>query len=299
MAQICAEKNKAGENPGALHSYEGQEAVSVGISAWLRDDDYVFSTHRGHGHALSKGLPLKSILAELLGKETGCCRGRGGSMHLFDPKIGLMGGNGIVAGGLPLVLGAAYAAKYRGTDQVAVAYFGDGGTSQGSCHESMNLAGIWKLPIIYACENNFYAATTHFRYQCAVEDPADRAAGYNMPGEVVAGNELSACYEAAGRAVERARAGEGPTFLEFKTYRHRTHCMVIPEHRPEPERDGWHDKDPIMLFGSTLMDEGTATERELKDIVEEVATELEEAVGYAKGSPDPDPATLGEGFWAN
>lgn len=299
MQQLCLDKKKAGENPGALHSYEGQEAISMGISACLRDDDCVFSTHRGHGHALSKGLNLRLTVAELMGKAAGCCRGRGGSMHLFDPKIGLMGGNGIVGGGLPLVLGAGYAAKYKGTDRVAVAYFGDGGASQGSLHESMNLAGIWKLPIIYVLENNVYAATTHFRYQCPIENVAERAAGYAMPGETVPGNDLIACYQAADRAVRRARAGEGATFLEFKTYRHRTHCMVIPEHRPQAERDEWHSKDPILIFGNRMMDEGFAGEAELKKIVAEVDAELEDAVQFAKDSPYPDPATLTEGFWAN
>jgi len=290
-------RRKAGESVGAYHSYEGQEAIAVGVSACLRDDDYVFSTHRGHGHALAKGLKLKKAVAELLGRETGCSHGRGGSMHLFDVEIGLMGGNGIVGGGLPLALGTGYSAKVRGTDQVTVCYFGDGAASQGSFHESLNMAAIWNYPIIYVCENNLYAATTHFSKQCPIENIADRASSYGIEGVIVDGNDVLEVFNAASAAVSKARDGRGPVLLECKTYRHRTHCMVIPEHRDKEERDHWISNDPIELYRQKLFAEGSVSEAELLPIREKVDADFEEALDFASKSPLPNVNTVTNNLW--
>lgn len=293
------ETMRAGGFPGALHSCEGQEAIAVGVCASLRRDDYVFSTHRGHGHAIAKGAPLKQMAAELLGKATGCSRGRGGSMHLFVPEIGLMGGNGIVGGGLPLALGAGYSARYRGTDQVTVCFFGDGAASQGSFHESLNMAAVMKWPIIYICENNLYAATTHIDTNCPIKDIADRGSAYGIPGRVVDGNDVLAVREVTTEAVTRARTGDGPTLIECKTYRHHTHCMVIPEHRKREEVEQWKALDPIDLFEQKLQNELSFTSDELDQVRSQVRSEMEEALRFAKESPLPDPATVAEGFWAD
>ena len=297
MTEIFKEKIRRGEPVGALHSCEGQEAISAAVSACLRDDDYVFSTHRGHGHAIAKGVELKKVVSELLGKETGCSHGRGGSMHLFDVSVGLMGGNGIVGGGLPLALGTAYSAQYRGTDQVTVCYFGDGAVSQGSFHESLNMAAIWKYPIIYVCENNLYAATTHFDKQSPIENVADRAVAYGIEGVVVDGNDVVAVHTAVLNAVKRARDGAGPTLLECKTYRHHPHCMVIPEHRNRQEVESWKGRDPITIFETKLLEGGDVSQADLDEVSINVNEILEEAVDFAINSPLPDPANVADGMW--
>ena len=299
MQANFVERCKAGEAIGAYHSCEGQEAIAVGVSVCLRDNDYVFSTHRGHGHALAKGLELEKVIAELLGRETGCSRGRGGSMHLFDVKLGLMGGNGIVGGGLPLALGTAYSAQYRGTDQVTVCYFGDGASSQGSFHESLNMAAIWKYPIIYVCENNLYAATTHYHRQCSIENVADRAAGYGIEGGIVDGNDVWAVFDAASAAVAKCRSGGGPVLLECKTYRHRTHCMVIPEHRDREEKDNWISNDPLELYTKKLLADGSTDEAALARMRAEVDDEVEKALEFASNSPLPDPGAVSDNLWSS
>jgi TPP-dependent pyruvate/acetoin dehydrogenase alpha subunit len=299
MQAIFRQRAGVGESVGALHSCEGQEAICAGVGACLRRDDFQFSTHRGHGHAIAKGLDLKRMAAEMLGKATGCSGGRGGSMHLFDLEIGLMGGNGIVGGGLPLVLGAGYSSVYRGTDQVTVCYFGEGAASQGSTHESLNMAAVHKFPIVYVCENNLYAATTHVSKNCPVDNIADRAVGYGIPGEIVDGNDVLAVYRAASIAVARARQGRGPTLLECKTYRHRPHCMVIPEHRPEEEREAWKARDPIDLFVTRLRAEQLVTQDALNRLAADVEEELAEAVRFAQESPLPDPRTVTDALWAD
>lgn len=273
---------------GALHSYIGQEAVAVGISLNLRDDDYVFSTHRGHGHLIAKGGDLKAIMAELQGKATGCSHGMGGSMHLFDPKLAFMGGNGIVGGGLPLATGAAYAAQYRHTTQVAVCYFGDGAASQGTFHEALNMAGLWKLPVIFVCENNNYAVLTPACDTIAVKDVAMRAAGYAMPGIVLDGNDLEAIYSAAGGAVRRARAGEGPSLLECKTFRHDSHCMVLPEMRPADEITHWKTMDPIKRYEIHLANDRQVSGEDLAAIKLEAVNLIEAADQFAAKSDFPD-----------
>ncbi|MGC9316967.1 MAG: thiamine pyrophosphate-dependent dehydrogenase E1 component subunit alpha [Armatimonadota bacterium] len=276
-----------GQFLGALHSYED-----------LRDDDYVLSTHRGHGHAIAKGAQVRRMMAELLGKETGISRGRGGSMHMFAPEIGLMGGNGIVGGGTPLALGPAFAAQYRGTDQVTVCFLGEGAAAQGVFHESLNLASLWELPVVYVCENNLWAATTPISDAWPVTDLAPRAEAFGMPGLTVDGNDVIAVHEAAGEAVRRAREGGGPTLMEAKTYRHRPHCMVIPEHRDEQERQEWKARDPIPRFESRLLEQGVLSDIELADMRAEIDAELEEAADFARESDLPGPQTIHEHLWA-
>lgn len=271
---------------GAIHLYIGQEAVAVGTCAALRDDDCVFSTHRGHGHLIAKGGDIQRMMAELMGKATGCSRGRGGSMHMFDPRIGFMGGNGIVGGGLPLALGAAFSAQYRGTDAVAVAFFGEGAANQGTFHESLNLAALWKLPFLAVCENNRYAATTPVAHASPTEDFAPRAQGYGLPGVTVDGNDCVAVYAAAEEAVARARAGHGPTLIECKTYRVEPHCGIIADQRPPEELKQWGGpaNDPLEKFRKRHR----LSEAALQEIQGQVEAEIESAVKFARASPWPD-----------
>jgi len=296
--EIFAKRMKAGDFPGALHSSEGQEAVAVGVMSQLRRDDYVFSTYRGHGHAIAKGIPLEKVAAEVHGRATGACRGFGGSMHLFCKKLNFMGGNGIVGGGIPLALGTAYAAVKRGTDQVTTVFFGDGAASQGSFHESLNMAAIKNWPVIFVCENNLYAATTHVSGNCPLEDIGDRARAYGIPGLIADGNDLLTVAETAQTAVVRARRGEGPTLIEFKTYRHRAHCMVIPEHRPNKERTQWLQRDPIDVLAARLTADGIADLPELDRIREQSRQRLDQALQFMEQSPLPEPADVEEAIYA-
>jgi len=283
---------------GALHSYEGEEAVAVGACACLNRDDYVFSTHRGHGHGIAKGADLGRMLAELQGKEAGYSKGRGGSMHLFSPENGLMGGNGIVGGGIPLALGAAFAAQYRGTQQVTVCFFGEGAATQGVFHESLNLASLWKLPVIYLCENNLYAATTPISDSWSAPDLAAHGPAHGCPAEVVDGNDVLAVYRVVHEAVKRARKGEGPTLIEAKTYRHRPHCMVISEHRPQEEIDAWKERDPIPRFERYLRENGILDEPEQAALKQQVQAEIEQAAAFAREARLPEPETVYDGLWA-
>ena len=296
--EIFAERMKRGDFPGALHSSEGQEGIAVGVMSQLRRDDYVFSTYRGHGHAIAKGIPLERVTAEIHGRATGASGGFGGSMHLFWKEVNFMGGNGIVGGGIPLGLGTAYAAVKRRTDQVTVVFFGDGGSAQGSLHEALNMAAIKKWPLIFVCENNHYAATTHVSGNCPIENIGDRGAAYGIPGLVADGNDLFAVAEAAQHGVTRARAGQGPTLIEFKTYRHRAHCMVIPEHRPGAERTAWHHRDPIEKLGRDLLARGVADEAELERLRRAAERRLEDALEFMRRSPEPDPSTLAHAVFA-
>jgi TPP-dependent pyruvate/acetoin dehydrogenase alpha subunit len=282
---------KQGLLTGALHTYIGEEAVAVGVCSGLREDDYITSTHRGHGHCIAKGGDLGKTLAELLGRETGYSRGRGGSMHLFAPEIGLLGGNGIVGAGIPIAVGAAYSAKYRGTDQVVACFFGDGASNQGTFHEGANMASLWKLPVVFVCENNHWAATTPVSDSTSVPDIAIRAAGYDMPGEVVDGNDVLAVHEGACRAVARARAQEGPSLIECKTFRHDGHCMVVHDYRLRtPEEDqSWRCKDPIDCLERKLLQEKLSTREKLDGIKQRVRDKLAEAERFARESSFPDP----------
>jgi acetoin:2,6-dichlorophenolindophenol oxidoreductase subunit alpha len=297
MVEIFSARMKAGDFPGALHTYVGEEAIAVGTCSVLRPDDYVFSTHRGHGHALAKGVDLKKVVAELNGKATGLCRGFGGSMHLYDPARGFLGTNGVVGGGLPLCLGTAYASVVLQDKRVTVAFFGEGATSQGSFHESLNMAAIMRLPVVYVCENNFYAATTHVSVNCPVRNIADRATAYGVPGQVVDGNDVLAVRKEAGTAVNRARIGTGPTLIECKTYRHHPHCMVITEHRPRKEIRDWQDRDPIQSFGRELVRRCVTTWEALKDVEAREGQLLDSAVKFMQESAFPDPGMLSDSLW--
>ena len=284
---------RAGEVVGAIHLYIGQEAIAVGVCEALRKDDCVTSTHRGHGHFIAKGGSLKEAMAELMGRETGCSRGFGGSMHMFDLNRGFLGGNGIVGGGVPIGLGAAFSARYRGVDSVAVSFFGEGGANQGTFGECLNLASLWRLPYIAVCENNQYAATTPVAESTA-GSIARRAEGYGMTGVAVDGNDCRAVYKAARAAVSRARRGKGPTLIECRSYRVEPHCGIIADQRPEGERETWiSDEDPIEIVKKAITGFDAATERRM---VRKVERRLEKAIGFARDSVALDPAVMFEEF---
>jgi len=294
-----AELFAAGKIPGFVHLYIGEEAVATGVCAHLRDDDYITSTHRGHGHLIAKGGDPKLMMAELFGKRTGYCKGKGGSMHIADLDLGILGANGIVGGGLPIATGAALAAKYKGTDQVVACFFGDGASNQGTFHESLNLASIWKLPVVFVAENNLYAISFPQSRSMNVPDIADRAAAYDVPGVAVDGNDVLAVYEAAGEAIKRARAGEGPTLIECKTYRHRGHFEGDPTlYRPPEEVEAWKKKDPLPRFEAQLLDTQVITQDGLKRIDDEIVQMIEEAVRFAEESPWPAPEEILEDVYA-
>jgi pyruvate dehydrogenase E1 component alpha subunit len=274
--------------PGYVHSYLGQEACAVGICDGLTDSDMIVSNHRGRGHYLAKGMALKPMMAEMFGKATGVCGGRGGEMHAADPDLGILGGNGIVGGGLPIAAGAALTAQMDGKGAVAVAFFGEGASNNGSFGETMNVAAAWKLPLILVCENNLYAEMTPFKDTVAQPDVALRAAGYGLPGEIVDGNDVLAVREAATRAIARARAGEGPTLLELKTYRWGGHFEGDPKkYRTREEEEAWKARCPVALFRKVLVGEQGIGEDSLSALEKEVREEIAEAITYALESPLP------------
>jgi 2-oxoisovalerate dehydrogenase E1 component len=278
---------------GACHTCIGQEAVPVGVCARLRQDDVVFSTHRGHGHALAKGVPPRQLIAELYGRATGCSQGRGGSMHLFAPEIGLMGTSGIVGPCILQAAGAGYSFQLLGTDRVGVAFFGDGAVNNGAFHEGLNLASIWKLPVLFVCENNQYATEVPFEYAAGNPGVASRGASYGIPGIEVDGNDVLAVVEAAAEAVSRARAGDGPTLLECRTYRTRPHAEGMGDftYRTREEVEEWKTRCPILRLRKHLLEQRLAGAEELDRIDREVTAEVEEAQRFAEASPWPDPAT--------
>ncbi len=276
--------------PGTIHLYAGQEAVAVGVCANLREDDYITSTHRGHGHCIAKGAQLNRVMAEILGKKTGYCKGKGGSMHIADFNVGMLGATAVVGAGLPIAAGAGLSIKLRKTDQVVACFFGDGASNQGTFHEAINMASIWNLPVLFVCENNLYAMGTHQTRVMAIENIADRASAYGMPGVVADGNDVLAVYDAAHEAVDRARKGEGPTLIECKTYRHKGHSRFDPAtYRPKEEVKEWMKRDPIAQFKARFLEMKTLTEKEANKIEQEVATAIEEAVKFATESPQPAP----------
>jgi pyruvate dehydrogenase E1 component alpha subunit len=277
-----------GAIPGFVHLYIGQEAVAVGVCANLRKEDYIVSTHRGHGHCIAKGANLNKMMAELFGKASGYCKGKGGSMHIADYGSGILGANGIVGANIPIAAGAAFAAKSRGTDQVGVAFFGDGASSTGAFHEGINIAAAWKLPAIFVCENNLYAISTRANRTIPVRNIADKAAAYGIPGVVVDGMDVIAVYDAAHEAVERAKKGEGPTLIECKTYRFCGSFEGDPQlYRSKEEREEWRKRDPLN-FGRKLVETGHMTDVELEKIELEIKSTIEEAVKYASESPYPE-----------
>jgi pyruvate dehydrogenase E1 component alpha subunit len=280
---------------GALHLYTGEEAVAVGVCSALRRDDYVGSTHRGHGHCLAKGADVKRMMAELFGRADGYCGGRGGSMHICDLGVGVIGADGIVGGSIPLAVGAGFSVAYQKTDRVVVSFFGDGASNQGSFHESLNLASLWRLPVVFVCENNGYAITTPARESLSVEDVADRAVGYGMEGRIVDGMDVLAVREAAEQAVAKARAGGGPTLLECKTYRFEGHWYGDPVvYRTKEEVAENRSRDPILRLRRMLTDEG-CSEAELDAVADEAKQIIDEAVAYAEASAIPEPESVATG----
>lgn len=276
--------------PGYIHSYLGQEACAVGVCSALRDDDYIVTTHRGRGHYLAKGMALTPMICEMFGKANGICGGRGGEMHAADPALGILGGNGIVGGGIPYATGAAYSAVLTGSDQVAVAFFGEGASNQGSFHEAMNLAAAWNLPLLFVCENNLYAEMTPFSASSRQVDVARRAEGYGIPGEVVDGNDVLAVYAAAEAAVARARSGAGPTLLELKTYRYGGHFQGDPCHyRTREEEAEWRARDPLIRLHAHILSQNLSSESELDSWREDQKAQVAAAIEVALSSPDPDP----------
>ena len=295
---------RGGELVGMAHCYIGEEAVAVGACAALRDDDYITGNHRSHGHPISKGGDVRRAMAELLGKATGYCKGKGGSMHLADFDIGILGESGIVASALPVAVGAALGSKMQGNDRVVVAFFGDGASNQGACHEAMNLASIWNLPVIFLCENNQYAVTTSFRDSVAVENISDRAAAYDMPGVLVDGQDVLAMHEATVQAVERGRAGLGPTLIEARTYRFEDHseglARIIREpYRTDEEVDRWRLRDPILLHSRWLIEQEIASQDEVEGVRQEVAETIAEALQFARESPYPEVEDLMTDMYAD
>lgn len=278
-----------GKVPGFVHLYAGEEAIAVGVCALLSDRDYITSTHRGHGHCIAKGVDIKEMMCELYGKKNGSCKGKGGSMHIADVDKGMLGANGIVGAGGPLACGAGLTAKIKETDQVTVCFFGDGAAAQGTMHESMNLASIWKLPVIFVCENNGYAETTPSHYHCAAEDIADRATAYNMPGFGVDGTDLFAVYEAADEAIARARRGDGPTLIECKAFRYYGHFEGDNlSYYTEEEKAEQKARDPFDKFITRVIERKLVSKAELDEIDARVKAVIDEAVQLAEESPYPD-----------
>lgn len=274
--------------PGTIHLYAGEEAVAVGVCSSLRKDDYITSTHRGHGHCIAKGADLKRTMAEILGKKTGYCKGKGGSMHIADFNVGMLGATAVVGAGLPIAVGAGLSIQLRKTDQVVVCFFGEGASNQGTFHESINMASVWRLPVVFICENNLYAMGTRQSRVMNITDVANRAAAYGIPGEIVDGNDVLAVYDVAEKAVERARKGEGPTLVECKTYRHKGHSRVDPaKYRPKEEVEEWLSKDPIKNLRTYLLATHVLTEMEIQQIEQNVLIKIEEAVKFALESPFP------------
>ncbi len=285
---------RRGQLPGFVHLYVGEEAVGVGVCSNLKPNDLVYSTHRGHGHALAKGVPARDVFAELWGKTTGSSGGRGGSMHLYAPEYGFMGTNGIVGAGIPLATGAALSAKLRKAGQVVVAFFGDGAVNSGSFHEGLNFGAVWNLPIVYVCENNLYATEMAFRRATKNTSVMSRASAYNMSGVEVDGNDVVAVYRAAGEAIERARADGGPTLIEAKTYRFVGHHEGDPgtDYRTREEIEEWKSRCPIRTLRERLLAGGIAAEESLEKINQDVKSWLEDAVEFARQSPEPSPASV-------
>lgn len=279
-----------GRIPGSLHVYLGEEAIAAGAFEALNGDDFVVTTHRGHGHIIAKGGDMKYMMAELLGKESGYCRGKGGSMHISAPKIGMIGANGIVGAGINIALGPALYAQYKKTGQVSVCFFGDGASNQSTFHESLNLSSTWKLPLIYICENNQYGMYTSRKRHQAVGEISSRAVGYNMPGVTVDGNDPFEVYQAVAEAAERARSGEGPTLIECLTYLHHVHGEgANVNYRPKDEIDAWMKKDPLLRMETHILQKGFADAAEFEKIKKNAEGMVADAIEFAQHAPETKP----------
>ena len=302
--EAAVELVERGEIVGIVHTYIGEEAVAVGACAALNDDDYITGNHRSHGHPIAKGGDVNRAMAELFGKSTGYCHGKGGSMHLADFSVGILGESGILGSALPVAVGAALASKLRKETKVVIPFFGDGASNEGACHETMNLASVWKLPVVFVCENNQYAVTTSYQESVSVENISDRASAYNMPGVLVDGQDAVAMYEATRAAVERARKGEGPSLIEGRTYRYREHSEGIDRilrepYRSEEEVEAWRKRDPIKLHQEHLLEAGVANQAEIDEIAEGVETAIAGALQFARESPLPEPEDLFDDLFTN
>lgn len=285
--------------PGTIHLYTGEEAIAVGVCTNLRKEDYIVSTHRGHGHCIAKGARLDRIMAEILGRKTGYCKGKGGSMHIADFSVGVLGATAVVGAGIPIATGAGLSIKLRGTDQVAACFFGDGASNQGTFHEAINMAAIWNLPVLFVCENNLYAMGTHQARVMLVDNIAERAAAYGIPGVLTDGNDSIAVYKAAEKAVERARGGRGPTLIECKTYRQKGHSRFDPAtYRPKEEVEEWLSKDPVRRLRKRLREAGTISDDKLAQMERNVAEAVEAAVTFAVDGPHPAPREALEDIYA-
>ena len=288
-----AEAYVAGKIGGFCHLYIGQEAVAVGAISTIRKDDYVFCSYREHGHALAKGMSSRSIMAELFGKATGCSKGKGGSMHMFDKDLGFLGGHGIVGGQIPLATGAAFGSMYQNTDQVTLCFFGEAAVNQGAFHESLNLAQLWKLPCIYICENNQYGMGTSLARAMSLRDISKKGCAYDIASEFVDGMDVLAVRDAVMRAVERGRKESLPTLLEVRTYRFMGHSMSDPgNYRTRAEIEKYQERDPIKLFSASLLEQKIVDEKTLAEIDKQVREEVEDAYRFADESPLPDPSEL-------
>jgi len=278
-----------GQLPGFLHCYIGEEAVAAGVCAHLTPQDMITSTHRGHGHAVAKGARLDMMMAELFAKKTGYCHGKGGSMHIADLDLGILGANGIVGGGVPIATGAGLALKMKGTDRVTACFFGDGGSNTGAFYEGVNLAAVWNLPVVFVCENNQYAESTPRSVHQKVKDIADRAAAFNIPGVVMDGMDVFDVYQKSGEAIDRARVGGGPTLLEAKTYRFLGHFVGDPQpYRTKEEVEEWKKRCPILLFRQRVIGEGKFSAAELDAIDAALKKDMEAAVQFGRESPEPE-----------
>jgi TPP-dependent pyruvate/acetoin dehydrogenase alpha subunit len=293
-----------GEIVGAAHSYIGEEAVAVGACLALRDDDWITGNHRSHGHPIAKGGDVNKAMAELLGKSTGFCKGKGGSMHLADFSIGILGESGILGSSIPTAVGAALGSRLQGNDRVAVPFFGDGASNEGAFHESVNLAAVWKLPVVFLCENNQYAVTSSFKKMVASDNISDRSVAYNIPGVLVDGQDVIAMHEAVSEAVARARSGQGPSLVEGRTYRYHDHSLglnriVQDPYRPDEEVEEWKKRDPINIHKERLLSQNIATPEELDEMESQVMAQIDEAVEFARQSPYPEPGALFEDMYAD
>ncbi len=287
--------------PGFLHLYVGEEAVAAGVCTALNDDDQISSTHRGHGHLVAKGGDFERMMAELMGKATGYCKGKGGSMHICDLDLGMLGANGIVGGGVPIAVGAGFANKYRDDGRVSVVFFGDGASNIGAFHEAANMAAALRLPVVFVCENNEYGEFTPRDRTMAITDVVDRALGYGMPGVIVDGMDVIAVHEAATEAVSRARSGQGPSFIEAKTYRFYNHHGIQTlgmKYRSDDELAEWKKRDPIDMFEARLADSGVLTTKAAQAVHERVAEAVEQAIAFAEESPLPDAASMYEDVYS-
>ncbi|MEC9293854.1 MAG: thiamine pyrophosphate-dependent dehydrogenase E1 component subunit alpha [Chloroflexota bacterium] len=301
--EAVIEIHSSGELIGPAHPYIGEEAVAVGACAALRDHDRIAGNHRSHGHPIAKGGDVKKAMAEILGKTGGFCKGKGGSMHLADFSIGILGESGIVASSVPIATGAALASKLSKQDFVSLVFFGDGASNQGACHESMNMAALWDLPVIFMCENNGYAITTSYKNSVSVDHVSDRASAYGMPGVLVDGQDAIAVWEATNEAVLRARAGQGPTLIEAMTYRYEDHSLGLDrirkaEYRTQGEIEEAMKRDPLSIHRTAMTSHGFTTAEECDQIEAKVKLEIEEAVEFARKSPFPEPDDLFDDMWA-